>query len=433
MNPATVERVARARAHARRGESLQAELTYVDALRHDPGCAEAARAVAQFAGLREDWARAIAHLELARKAEPGRDEDLHWLSDLLRRSGRASEAVTLLHQQLRLKPQDGVAWLCLAALREEAGDPMGAARARFQGITRMQKRGVWLNERTTEPHLLPLVRHSTERLRAERREYLMQSLETQRATHGPAALKRVEYAVLAYLREVDAGPADPRQRPTFFYFPGLPDLPYHDPYLQPWAARLQAAWRDMRAEAVQLLVEEAPLEDFLGLKPGDARNANYVGGDGPAPAWDAYFFYRHGERYDDNHARCPITSSVLESIDLCRIDRQTPEVCFSVLRPGSTIQAHHGVTNTRLVMHVPLIVPADCALNLIDAGEHHWVEGELVMFDDTYKHEAWNRSSQTRVIVLMDCWNPHLAPVERAAVKALVEAIGRFEQVPALD
>lgn len=433
MNPATVERITRARAHALRGESLQAELSYVEALRHDPACAEAARAVAQFACLREDWARAIHHLELASRADPGRDEDVHGLAEVLRRDGRAGDALQLLHRHLRLKPQDGVAWLCLGSLREESGDLVGAARARFQGITRMQKREAWLDERSTEPHLLPLVRHGIERLRKDRREHLMQSIDAQRAAHGPAELKRVEYAVRAYLREVEARPTDPRQQPTFFYFPDLPDLPYHDPYLQPWAPRLQAAWQDMRAEAIRLLAEDAPLEDFLGLKPGDERNAKYVGGDGPAPAWDAFFFYRHGQRYDDNHARCPVTSSVLESIDLCRIDRQTPEVCFSVLRPGSTIKAHHGVTNTRLVMHVPLIVPPDCALNLIDAGEHRWVEGELMMFDDTYKHEAWNRSDQTRVIVLMDCWNPHLTPVERTAVKALVEAIDRFEQVPVLD
>ena len=46
-----------------------------------------------------------------------------------------------------------------------------------------------------------------------------------------------------------------------------------------------------------------------------------------------------------------------------------------------------------------------------------------MMFDDTYLHEAWNRSDRTRLILLMDCWNPHLAPVERAAVTAIVETV----------
>lgn len=45
------------------------------------------------------------------------------------------------------------------------------------------------------------------------------------------------------------------------------------------------------------------------------------------------------------------------------------------------------------------------------------------MFDDTYLHEAWNRSDATRIVLLMDCWNPHLTEVERHAVQQLLEII----------
>jgi aspartate beta-hydroxylase len=74
-------------------------------------------------------------------------------------------------------------------------------------------------------------------------------------------------------------------------------------------------------------------------------------------------------------------------------------------------------------MHLPLVVPPDCALNIVDVGEHHWEEGQLVMFDDTFAHEAWNRSDETRIVLLMDCWNPHLTQVEKSAVKQLIETI----------
>ena len=80
------------------------------------------------------------------------------------------------------------------------------------------------------------------------------------------------------------------------------------------------------------------------------------------------------------------------------------------------------------VLHAVDRVPPDCALNLVDAGEHHWKEGELVMFDDTFKHEAWNRSTSTRIILLMDCWSPYLTPVEKQAVKRLVETISGLQQ-----
>jgi aspartate beta-hydroxylase len=151
---------------------------------------------------------------------------------------------------------------------------------------------------------------------------------------------------------------------------------------------------------------------------------DYVGGEGKAPAWEALFFYRRGERYDNTHARCRNTSAVLESIDLCRVEGEAPEICFSVLAPGTSILPHYGVTNTRTVMHLPLLVPRNCALNLVGIGEHRWREGELMMFDDTYQHEAWNRSSSARIVLLMDCWNPHLTAIERLAVKQLIETIG---------
>jgi aspartate beta-hydroxylase len=98
-----------------------------------------------------------------------------------------------------------------------------------------------------------------------------------------------------------------------------------------------------------------------------------------------------------------------------------------VLNPQTHIKPHYGVTNTRLVMHLPLLVPPDCALNVIDAGAHVWQEGRLVMFDDTFEHEAWNRSDSTRVILLMDCWNPHLTPVEQQACTRLIEMISSLK------
>ncbi|HET7923452.1 MAG TPA: aspartyl/asparaginyl beta-hydroxylase domain-containing protein, partial [Rhodanobacteraceae bacterium] len=47
-------------------------------------------------------------------------------------------------------------------------------------------------------------------------------------------------------------------------------------------------------------------------------------------------------------------------------------------------------------------------------------------FDDTFEHEAWNRTGKTRVVMLMDVWNPYLTEVEREALTALVPAIGEF-------
>ena len=83
------------------------------------------------------------------------------------------------------------------------------------------------------------------------------------------------------------------------------------------------------------------------------------------------------------------------------------------------------MTNTRLVAHLPLIVPRNCALK-VGGKEHTWVEGEVVVFDDTFEHEAWNRSDQTRVVLIFDIWNPFLTEVEQLALTQLIESVGDF-------
>jgi aspartate beta-hydroxylase len=190
---------------------------------------------------------------------------------------------------------------------------------------------------------------------------------------------------------------------------------------------LEAAVDTVRGELHDVLQQNQPLEPFLGVQTPQEAAAMLRGSGSQAAAWDAYFFYRHGERYDAHCARCPETSALLDRLPLVRIKDHAPETLFSVLRPGTHILPHRGVTNTRLVTHLPLIVPAGCALN-VGGEEHAWQEGRCVVFDDTFEHEAWNRGDQTRVVLIFDTWNPDLSEAERAAVTDLVEAIGDFNR-----
>ena len=158
----------------------------------------------------------------------------------------------------------------------------------------------------------------------------------------------------------------------------------------------------------------------------EAERRGLAGGAG-APSWNGFYFWRHGERRDANHALCPRTSAALEALPLVRIRGNAPEVMFSVLTPGTHILPHRGVTNTRVVCHLPLVVPEDCAL-VVGGESRAWREGEAVAFDDTYEHEAWNRGSRTRVVLIIDVWNPHLTAAERDAVAALAEVMGDFNK-----
>jgi aspartyl/asparaginyl beta-hydroxylase (cupin superfamily) len=93
-------------------------------------------------------------------------------------------------------------------------------------------------------------------------------------------------------------------------------------------------------------------------------------------------------------------------------------VMFSLLAPGARIMPHTGMFNTRLVCHLPLIVPPDCGFRVGNAVRE-WEEGRLMVFDDSIEHEAWNDSDRDRVVLIFDIWRPDLTARERGELAAL--------------
>lgn len=421
----------RARALAAGGEALQAEMLLLRLLEREPSRREVLTGLAQLAQARDDHDRARAFLLRARALEPADlslaldHAQMLWRADDLRGGQEVIEQA--LAAAPRGHPDLHTAWLVLGELRRQRGEPERAARAWHQALLRARARSQWQRAEDTPPALRAAVAHAREAVREARRAHLNEALAGLRAASGGAALERIDLAIEGWIADPPRMPADERQKPKFLYVPDLPSVPYLDPYQVPWASQLAKAFPLIRNEAIELFTSGEPIASFYDFQSGD-RVEEYLGGASANPTWNAFFFYRHGNRYDRNHERCPGTSEILESFDLFRIPGQSPEICFSFLAPQTTIQPHHGVSNTRLVMHLPLLVPRDCALNLVGVGEHRWREGELLLFDDTYLHEAWNRSDEMRIVLLMDCWNPALTEIERRAVAAVIEASSEFDR-----
>ncbi|MER3546218.1 MAG: aspartyl beta-hydroxylase, partial [Rhodanobacteraceae bacterium] len=184
----------------------------------------------------------------------------------------------------------------------------------------------------------------------------------------------------------------------------------------------------IREELLGVLSDNHGVEPFLGTDDLKLlEEQKLLRGEQDAARWDAFFFHRHGEVFEQNARRCPRTTQVLDSLPLVHIREHAPEVLFSLLAPGSHILPHHGVTNTRLVTHLPLIVPENCAIK-VGGVEHVWQEGRCVTFDDTFEHEAWNRSDKLRVVMILDSWHPDLTQAEREAIALLVGGIGDFNR-----
>jgi aspartate beta-hydroxylase len=99
-----------------------------------------------------------------------------------------------------------------------------------------------------------------------------------------------------------------------------------------------------------------------------------------------------------------------------------PSAFFSILDRKSHIPAHTGVTNARLIVHLPLVVPAQCRFR-VGSDTREWREGEAWVFDDTIEHEAWNESDVPRAILIFDTWHPSLTAAERELILTAVPAI----------
>ncbi|MBM3388688.1 MAG: aspartyl/asparaginyl beta-hydroxylase domain-containing protein [Betaproteobacteria bacterium] len=257
---------------------------------------------------------------------------------------------------------------------------------------------------------------------------LTASLQPFTEAHGPAAVFRINRSLAGYLGQARVFSSHPTQQPKLLYVPGLSTNGWINPKTVPLAQTLTAAFKDIQQEFEQALQRDHPHEPFMGqMQPEVAQR--YVTGSGRA-SWDAIFFDRHGCRNTDVHARYPQTSAVLDSAARCCIERQSPETCFSILQPKTRIEPHYGVTNARVVVHLPLRVPAGCYLELVGVDRHHWQEGEIFAFDDTFCHAAENPSDQVRGILLTDAWHPELSDVERQAFTALITTLTDLESPP---
>ncbi|HWU77969.1 MAG TPA: aspartyl/asparaginyl beta-hydroxylase domain-containing protein [Rhodanobacter sp.] len=410
-----------------RGDLDAAERSFLDLLEQRPHDVEALRFVASRQSARGEHAAAMQRLQLA--VVLAADDAAAWmqLAHAQMTTTDFNGAVNSFRRGLSLAPRIFVARLQLGIALEQLGQSHEALKAYFMAIESARAMGRWQDNATTAPALREAVKHAVKYVNQGRRQLFRGALDPLRERYGNSELARVERSLAIYFSDLPANIPDPRQKPKFLYFPDIASQPYYPRKHFPWLDALEAATDAVRDELHAVLAQERSLEPFLGEPATPVSQHMLRSSSHLEPVWNAYFFHRHGERYDDHCASCPQTTAILETLPLVRVRDHAPETLFSVLSPGTHILPHTGVTNTRLVTHLPLIVPPECALR-VGGEEHAWQEGRCVTFDDTYEHEAWNRSGQTRVVLILDSWHPELSEVERAAVTDLVEAIGDFNQ-----
>jgi len=380
----------------------------------DPNHSEALVALSMHALASRDAPGALAMLTRAAKAAP-RDPMIQLYIALANKDlGQVDAESAAVTRALLLDPYFFPALLHKGMMLERLGKRRQAAKV-FRNVLKIMPARDKL-----APGFQRAVQHAESSVRENEdslENHLDGVLADLRRRHAGARLDRFERSL-----QVMIGKKKMYQpEPVMLHYADLPPIQFYDDDLFPWMAQFEAATDCIRDELRPVLAESrAEFAPYIQYPPGAPVNQweelNH------SERWSTYFLWRNGERQDAHCERCPATAEVLESLPLARIPNFSPTAMFSCLEPHTVIPPHTGETNTRLVVHLPLIVPPSCTFR-VGNETRPWEYGKAFVFDDSIEHEARNDSDELRVVLIFDIWNPNLPPAERELVSALVNGV----------
>lgn len=399
------------------GRWQDAERAWGQVLSREPGNVQALFSLGVHAFQRGNLKAALEMLDVARERAPRDPMILVTLSRVHREVGDADAEWNAVSMALAADPYFLPGLLGKAEFLERQGQAAMAASV-FRDVLKVAPpEPEWLPalQRRLQ-HARDVVRRDTEDLF----DFLRQRVVAQRDAVESVLRDRWDEAV-----SIMAGRTRPyHSECNRLQVPRLPAISFYDDAMFPWMPELEARTDAIKAELQAMLVSHGEeFVPYIQYKPGDPVNQwdklNH------SRNWSGFHLYEHGQPVHEHLTQCPRTAEALALVDTVKIAGLCPNAMFSALVPGAHIPPHTGETNARLVVHLPLIVPEDCHFR-VGYDWKQWREGKCWVFDDTLEHEARNDSSQLRVILMFDVWNPLLSLAERDMVTALSVAFSDY-------
>lgn len=214
---------------------------------------------------------------------------------------------------------------------------------------------------------------------------------------------------------------DQLQKPSFFFFPGLPAKPFY-------AVDEINGLEELVANITEQLNSIAAITD--------SSKVSYVDHIGSAPNthdwnklkkdWQSQHFISGGEA-KTLMKTMPMGFQSSFSHPLIPDCRPfSPEVFISTLEADTYIPPHYGISNVKLTVHIPLRVTEKAWLK---AGNEvfQWSENDTAMvFDDSFLHSAKNEADHDRSVLIFDIWHPDLTSEEKAFIKLFMQVHGEW-------
>lgn len=401
----TVGRLLQQAVEARRqGRVAEAERALGEALRHRADEPQALNLLGLIALDKADFATARQHFVAAAQADPG--EAALWMNvaSAERGLGVAEGERAALYRAIAIDQRNLMAQIRMAQLEQRLGQMQPAV----DSWTKVLSLASGMAD--TPPALADMLaeaRRFVGEHQARFAAFVEAGVADELAAADPLARRRFQACL-----DREFGRRDIYQNHcSGLHYPFLPADEFFDRAHFPWMARLEAQTDAIRAEFLAMVERDSgDIRPYVRQDAGTPDN-KWTALDGSLD-WGASFLWEYGGRNEAVCAACPQTVAALEALPRADIPGRAPSAFFSLLKPRSRIPAHTGVTNSRAIIHLPLIVPPGCFFRV--GGETRaWEEGKAFAFDDTIEHEAWNDSDHLRVVLIFDVWNPHLSLEEQ--------------------
>ena len=401
----------------RQGRDAQAQASWKIILGLNPAHVPTLQAMGQHALLRRDLAGARHCFEQLTQLDAGNAQ--HWihLAMLFRAAADAEQEEQALLQALKRDPLDLMALLMRGNLFERLGRGH-EAKAAYQGA---------LAVAPSPEQLIPGLRSALEKAAKFCDHYAQRSSEGVDRMMADCGVDLAGPELDRFRLSLDIMFGRKKRyesQPMGYFFPNLAPIEFFERSRFKWLDEVEAATDLIRDEFLAVLQAEDGFTPYLTYSQDQPLN-QWVELNN-SPRWSAFHLLKDGLPVEGNAAKCPATMAALKGTPQPDQPGRTPVAMFSLLKPRTRIPPHVGVSNARLVTHLPLIIPPGCGFR-VGNQSRQWVPGQAWVFDDTIEHEAWNDSEQLRVVLIFDIWHPELTALERRMITAMTEAQNLFQ------
>lgn len=167
---------------------------------------------------------------------------------------------------------------------------------------------------------------------------------------------------------------------------------------------LESNWEKIRDEGLAILNEAGFFKD-------ESEDLKDVGD------WKQFELFVRGQKINKNCLKAPFTCKLLEAFPAARNCRRG-QVKFSVMHPNTHVWPHCGPTNCRIRGHLGLVVPPGTSIRVANETRT-WLEGKMLIFDDSFEHEVWHNGTSVRLVLIVDVWHPEVTPHEMISLAAI--------------